>query len=234
MCIQNFLHICLHLHIVYLCDPVWMKVLAPHVGFDVSWGQLSHHRRKWQRFHEGCQTVAGGTRGSLTLQDPQDAKDSVILSMFESRSTGLAKRLLAFQQHIAVEVCDSLTAGIPCAPTTLVISLSIWCGIFGISRFPDFLNFRASDGVANTQKLPAWIVLRWHRRVSPWLTTTLNQTQWILGDHIGMDSGVLQWNHMASFSNRPPSRVQEGSDSLPSMLWKRLVYRLAATMGRQE
>ena len=125
MCIQNFLHICLHLHIVYLCDPVWMKVLAPHVGFDVSWGQLSHHRRKWQRFHEGCQTVAGGTRGSLTLQDPQDAKDSVILSMFESRSTGLAKRLLAFQQHIAVEVCDSLAAGIPCASTTLVISLSV-------------------------------------------------------------------------------------------------------------
>ena len=40
---------------VYLCDPVRMKVLAP-AGFDVPWGQLSRHRRNWQRFLEGWQT----------------------------------------------------------------------------------------------------------------------------------------------------------------------------------
>lgn len=31
------------------------KVLAP-AGFDVPWGQLSRHRRNWQRFLEGWQT----------------------------------------------------------------------------------------------------------------------------------------------------------------------------------
>ena len=50
-----------------VCVPVRMKVPAPHAGFDVPWGQLSRHRRNWQRFLEGWQTsVAGGIRGSNT------------------------------------------------------------------------------------------------------------------------------------------------------------------------
>ena len=57
--------------------------------------------------------------------------------MFESRSTGLGNKLLAFQQHMAVEVCDGLTAGTMCM-------LSMFLDIVNFRS--SVLNFRVSEG----------------------------------------------------------------------------------------